>query len=86
MKTISALLAIMLLSQSAFAVTALECGSVVKSKARLACYDRQASPAKGSELQVLPKSEKPVFPDSANPFSAEEARTNARLKGICRGC
>jgi hypothetical protein len=86
MKTISALVAIMLLSQSAFAVTASECSSVVKSKARLACYDRLANPSKGSEFQVVPKLEKPVFTDSANPFSAEEARTNARLKGICRGC
>jgi hypothetical protein len=81
MKTISALVAIMLLSQSAFGVTASECSSVVKSKARLACYDRLASSSKGSELL-----EKPVFTDLANPFSAEEARTNARLKGICRGC
>jgi len=29
---------------------------------------------------------KVAVPDLANPFSAEEARTNARLKGICRGC
>jgi hypothetical protein len=86
MKTISALVAIILLSPSAFAVTALECSSVIKSKARLACYDRPATPSRGSEFQVVPKSEKPIFTDSANPFSAEEARTNARLKGICRGC
>ncbi|MDB6147082.1 MAG: hypothetical protein JWO45_746 [Spartobacteria bacterium] len=86
MKKISALVAIMLLSQSALAVTVSECSSVVKSKARLACYDRLANPSKGSEFQVVPKPEKPVLTDSANPFSAEEARTNARLKGICRGC
>jgi hypothetical protein len=86
MKTMSALVALMLLSQGAFAVTASECSSVVKSKARLACYDRLASPSKGSEFLVVPKLEKPFFTDSANPFSAEEARTNARLKGICRGC
>lgn len=83
MKKIAALIAILSLPQSAFGAMDSQCGSIVKSKARLACYDKLATPAKEPQAQQPTKT---TFPDSANPFSAEEARTNARLKGICRGC
>ena len=85
MTKIAMLIAILSLPQSAFAIGA-PCGSIVKSKARLACYDRLAIPATGVDADVAAQPAKVVVPDLANPFSAEEARTNARLKGICRGC
>jgi hypothetical protein len=60
-----------------------DCRALESTSARLACYDA-ASP---------PKIEKPkaVEKDAArseykDPFLAEDARTTARLKGICRGC
>jgi hypothetical protein len=81
MKTLFAFLALLLVSQIAPAEAASECRSITQSKVRLACYDRLDDKSKAPAA-----AETPAFKDLSNPFSAEEARTSARLKGICRGC
>jgi len=76
-----------LLALCAFAPGALaagpKCSTIESTAARLACYDA-ASP---------PKAEKPTAVEKAapraeynDPFLAEDARTTAKLKNICRGC
>jgi hypothetical protein len=83
MKMIFALVALCALAQSAFAAGP-DCRAIESTSGRLACYDA-AHP---------PKMEKPaaaVENDASRtaykaPFVAEEARTAAKLKNICRGC
>jgi len=82
MKTVVAVLALCAFASGALAA-GRECRSVESTSARLACYDA-ASP---------PKIEKPKAgekaasrPEYKDPFLAEDARTTAKLKNICRGC
>jgi hypothetical protein len=60
-----------------------DCHAIESTSARLACYDA-AYPPKAKKLA-------PVDSDAAraaykDPFIAEDARTAAKLKNICRGC
>ena len=72
------------LSTSAVAASVAEpnCSAIESTSARLSCYD----------AAFPPKAKKPAKTDSApssgykDPFVAEEARTAAKLKNICRGC
>ncbi|WOH50376.1 hypothetical protein [Bradyrhizobium sp. sBnM-33] len=82
MKTTLAVLALCACASGALAA-APECRAIDNANARLSCYDA-AHP---------PKMEKPLIPEKdpsrdayKDPFSAEDARTNAKLKNICRGC
>ena len=83
MKTILAVLTLCAFAQSALAA-GQQCHAIESTNARLACYDA-ASP---------PKIEKPVAavekdlarPPYKDPFLAEDARTTAKLNGICRRC
>ena len=85
MRRFALLVAICALSQTAAAQTS-ECKSIPDSTARLACYDKVASPASSAK----PASRAPVAKADRNKFvdsiSAEDALMNARLKNICRGC
>jgi hypothetical protein len=64
------------------------CNSIEANKDRLACFDRQASPAQGSKPRA--KSTKSpagtTYVDPVDSLKAENDRVSARLKGICRGC
>ena len=89
MRLIAVLLAICALSQSAIAQTG-ECKSIADPGQRLACYDRAALPPASSAAAKLPlqaaptsKTDKAKYVDT---IGAEDARMNARLKNICRGC
>ena len=81
MKTTLAVLALCACAPGALAA-APECRAIENTNARLSCYD----------AAYPPKIEKPVFeqdPSRAvyeDPFVAEDAKTNAKLKNICRGC
>jgi hypothetical protein len=82
MRKTFAVLVLCAFAQSAFA-TGPDCSAVERTSERLACYDA-ASP---------PKTKKPVGMESdgsraayKDPFIAEDARTSAKLKNICRGC
>ena len=59
------------------------CRDIAASSARLACYDR-ASPPK-AEPRALKESDASRAPYN-DPFIAEDAKTTAKLKNICRGC
>ena len=59
------------------------CRDIVASSARLACYDL-ASPPRPEQRAV--KESDASRPPYSDPFIAEEARTAAKLKNICRGC
>ena len=74
-----------LLSETAIAQTE-ECQSIPKANARLACYDKMSppiAPGKSAASKKQPASEPGKFVD---PLSAENARTDAATKNICRGC
>ena len=59
------------------------CRDIAASSARLACYDL-ASPPKPEQRPVTEsEASRPPYSD---PFIAEEAKTSAKLKNICRGC
>lgn len=82
MKTILAALVLCASAQGAFAAGP-DCRAIQSAGERLACYDAAS----------LPKKDKPALPETdasraayQDPFFAEEARTAAKLKNICRGC
>ena len=51
--------------------------------ARLSCYDATYPPKIEKPVALEKDSSRAVYKD---PFIAEDAKTNARLKNICRGC
>jgi hypothetical protein len=59
------------------------CRDILAPSERLACYDL-ASPPKSAPSVV--KSSDASRPPYSDPFIAEDAKTTAKLKTICRGC
>lgn len=88
MKFLVMLVAICGLSQSAIAQTG-ECKSIADAAGRLACYDKSAPPVASSAtarpVRAVPasKADPAKYVDT---IGAEDARMNAQLKNICRGC
>ena len=82
MKTVVAVLALCAFASGALAA-GQECRSVESTSARLACYDAASPPKMEKPKAVEKDASRPEYKD---PFLAEEARTNAKLKNICRGC
>ena len=82
MKIFLALLALCALAPGARAAGA-DCRAVESTSARLACYDA-ASPPKSEKRKGVEKDA--ARSEYQDPFLAEDARTTAKLKGICRGC
>ena len=82
MKIVFAFLILFAYAQPALAVES-DCRAIESKSERLTCYDA-AFPPKTQKPEVIGKdaSQSPY----KDPFVAEEARTNAKLKGICRGC
>ena len=82
MKTTLAVLALCVCATGALAA-APECRAIENANARLSCYDATYPPK--MEKSVAPEKDpsRAVYKD---PFIAEEARTSAKLKNICRGC
>lgn len=80
---IKALLVISALGAFAPGALAAEpnCRTIESTGARLSCYDA-AFPPKVKK----PEAKIDAPPDYKAPFIAEEARTAAKLKNICRGC
>jgi hypothetical protein len=85
MRVIALLIAICSLSQAAVAAGP-ECKSISAPGERLACYDKAATPAKSVEQPTASKTPKPDQSKYVDAISEEDARMNARLKNICRGC
>jgi hypothetical protein len=82
MKTFVTVLALCAFAPGARAAGA-DCRAVESTSARLACYDA-ASPPKIEKPKGIEKDA--ARPEYKDPFLAEDARTTAKLKGICRGC
>jgi hypothetical protein len=83
MRIIALFISLCALSQAA-AAQIPECKSIPNSTQRLACYDK-ASVAKAPAATSVSK---PANVDGSyvDTISDEDARMNARLKSICRGC
>jgi hypothetical protein len=82
MKTILAVLAFCAFSSGALAAGA-DCRAIEGTGARLACYDAASPPKIQKPAAVEKNAPRAEYKD---PFLVEDARTTARLKGICRGC
>jgi hypothetical protein len=83
MRFFAALAAICALCQPALA-QAPDCKSMTNPDARLACYDKIApAPSAASRTVPASKVDAAKYVDS---ISAEDAKMNARLKSICKGC
>jgi hypothetical protein len=80
MKTLFLVSALGAFAQSALAAEP-NCRAIESTVARLSCYDAAFPPKvqKPANVDVPPG-------DYKDPFVAEEARTAAKLKNICRGC
>lgn len=91
MRFIAALIAMAALCQSADAQTT-ECKSVTDPALRLACYDK-ANPPIATFPTPAPKPAPRPVPDAkadgtgyVDSIGDEDARVNAQLRNICRGC
>ncbi|MEA2941912.1 MAG: hypothetical protein QOD09_2441 [Bradyrhizobium sp.] len=82
MKITLAVLALCALAQSALAKEP-DCRSIENANGRLACYDAVTAPKVAKPAAGPGDASRPPFTD---PFVAEDARTTAKLKNICRGC
>ncbi|WP_249134423.1 type VI secretion system-associated protein TagO [Bradyrhizobium japonicum] len=60
-----------------------DCRVIESTSGRLACYDAAFPPKLKKHSAVENDASRPPYKD---PFVAEEARTAAKLKNICRGC
>jgi hypothetical protein len=88
MKTVALLIALCAVGGPALAQAA-ECQSIQKVSDRLACYDKAAAPAG----KVRPAAASEAAPASApqsgstiDLLAVENARLDAKIKNICRGC
>lgn len=91
MKFFAVLAAVCALCQTAGAQTP-DCKSISNPGARLACYDKGAVPvtssatARRQPLRAVPVAKADDGAKYVDSISAEDARVNAQLKNICRGC
>ena len=83
MKTTLAVLALCECATGALAAVP-ECRVIENANARLSCYDAVYPPPKMEKSAVAEKD--PSRAAYKDPFSAEDARTSAKLKNMCRGC
>ena len=82
MKLILTVLALCALVQTALA-KGPDCRVIEGTTGRLACYDAAYPPDMKKPPAVESDGSRPAYQD---PFIAEDARTAAKLKNICRGC
>jgi hypothetical protein len=90
MRLLAMLAAICLLSQSAVAAT-LECKTIPDASSRLACYDKANTSAASADKSTAAKPARAPAAKSdtakyVDTIGAEDARMNAQLKNICKGC
>lgn len=82
MKMFLAVFALCTFAQDALA-RELDCRAIENTSGRLACYDAAFPPKIKPPVTVENDASRAAYKD---PFTAEEARTAAKLKNICRGC
>jgi hypothetical protein len=82
MKKTLAILVLCAFAQNAHA-TGPDCSAIERTSERLACYDAASLPKIKKPAVVENDASRAAYKD---PFIAEDARTTAKLKNICRGC
>jgi hypothetical protein len=82
MKMTFAVLALCAFAQSALAAGP-DCRAIENTSERLACYDAASPPKIERPAAVEKDLSRAAYKD---PFIAEDAKTTAKLKNICRGC
>jgi hypothetical protein len=82
MKSVALLVAIFVLCGPAIAQTN-DCQSIAKASDRLACYDKAAPPISRSKPAAALPAQRG---QAVDPLAAENARLDARINNICRGC
>lgn len=86
MKVFFAILALCAFASGALAA-GTDCRTIESNSVRLACYDALSPPkfekSKATEKTLAKDAVRPEYKD---PFVAEDARTAAKMKNICRGC
>ena len=82
MKTLLVVLTLGTFAQGAIAGES-DCREIEGTSGRLACYDAAFPPKVKKPIAVEIDISRAPYKD---PFVAEEARTAAKLKNICRGC
>jgi hypothetical protein len=85
MKTIAMLLMLCAWCGSVSAQTS-ECQSIAKASERLACYDRIAPPTSRGKPGAASQTIEPERDQATDSLSAENARLDAKINNICRGC
>jgi hypothetical protein len=85
MKIIVLLVLFCMLSTAATAQTA-GCQSIPKADARLACYDKASPPVAPPDKSALSKVPAPPQGPPVDRLSQENARLDAKINNICRGC
>jgi hypothetical protein len=82
MKMTLAVVALCTCTQGALAAGP-DCRAIESTSGRLACYDAASLPKMAKPAAVENDVSRAAYKD---PFIAEDARTTAKLKNICRGC
>ena len=95
MRLVALLVATCMLSQSAQALTS-GCKAIPDAAARLACYDkanplsapvdRSAAAKPAAPMPARTPGAKADATNDVDTIGEEDARMNAQLKNICRGC
>jgi len=85
MKPVALLIAFLAFCGPAVAQTA-ECQSVPKASDRLACYDKAAPPASKAKPAAATPAPQSQPGQAVDMLAVENARLDAKIKNICRGC
>ena len=62
------------------------CQSIPKASDRLACYDKASPPTVKAKSAATPAAPSPQSGGVVDLLAAENARLDAKIKNICRGC
>ena len=63
-----------------------QCQSIPKASDRLACYDKAAPPMAKGKSATTSTTPSPQRDQGTDPLSVENARLDAKINNICRGC
>jgi hypothetical protein len=85
MKSVALLAAICVLCGPAIAQTN-DCRSIPKASDRLAFYDKAAPPTSRGTPAAASQTPSPKPDQATDPLAAENARLDAKINNICRGC
>jgi hypothetical protein len=85
MKLLALLIAFCALCGPALAQT-MECQSIPKASDRLACYDKAMPPMSKAKAAAASSAPSTQQGQPADRLAAENARLDAKIKNICRGC